>query len=140
MTFINTFQFQMISVITSAVIILGSKMEDNVAVVSCISIFARYNDSELTHLAGSLLPEDGVRPTYAQLYIYDPEEAYRYQIARNENLSLNTMNMLQQIMRIHNTYNSLYQHAYEILERYDAPDYSIKLCVLPGNDPRRSWY
>ena len=47
------------------------------------------------------------------------------------------MNTLQQIMRIHNTYNSLYQHAYEILERYDAPDYSIKLCVLPGNDPRR---
>jgi len=32
---------------------------------------------ELTHLAGSLLPEEGVRPMYAQLYIYDPEEAYR---------------------------------------------------------------
>jgi len=47
------------------------------------------------------------------------------------------MNILQQIMKIHNTYNSLYQHAYEILERYNAPDYSIKLCVLPGNDPRR---
>ena len=31
---------------------------------------------ELTHLTGSLLPEEGVRPTYAQLYIYDPEEAY----------------------------------------------------------------
>ena len=27
-------------------------------------------------------------------------------------------------------------HAYEILCMYDGPDYMVRLCVAPGNDPR----
>lgn len=92
---------------------------------------------ELTHLTGSLLPEEGVPPTYAQLYIHDSQDAYRCRITRNDNLSLNTLNSLQQIMKVYNAYTPLYQHAYEILRHYDAPDYSIKLCVLPEKDHRR---
>ena len=92
---------------------------------------------ELRHLSGSLLPEESARPSYLQLYIIDPHEAYQHRIVRNENLSLGTMRSLQQIMWNHNVYTRIYQHAYEVLRLYDAPDYTVKLCVLPGNDPRR---
>jgi Helitron helicase-like domain at N-terminus len=92
---------------------------------------------KLKHLSGSLLPEESVPPSYSQLYIVDPHEAYRCRISRNENLSLQTMQVLQQVMRDYNIYTPIYQHAYEILQIYDAPDYTVKLCVVPGNDPRR---
>jgi hypothetical protein len=92
---------------------------------------------ELRHLSGSLLPEESEVPCYSQLYIYDPDMAYRYRISRNDNLSLNTMRSLQQVMSAYNAYTPIYQHAYEVLRRYDAPDYTVKLCVVPGNDPRR---
>jgi hypothetical protein len=35
---------------------------------------------ELSHLAGSLLPPDGVPPVYSQLYIYDPQAALDYRL------------------------------------------------------------
>ena len=92
---------------------------------------------ELRHLSGSLLPEESARPCYSQLYIYDPHMAYQHRISRNENLSLNTMRILQRIMWDYNAYTPIYQHAYEVLQMYDAPDYTVKLCVVPGHDPRR---
>ena len=92
---------------------------------------------ELRHFSGSLLPEEPDPPSYSQLYIVDPHEAYQRRIFRNENLSLNTTHMLQQLMIDHNPYTPIYQHAYEILQFYDAPDYTVKLCVVPGHDPRR---
>ena len=46
------------------------------------------------------------------------------------------MQILQRVMRDHNVYTPIYQHTYEILQMYDTPDYTVKLCVIPGN-PRR---
>jgi hypothetical protein len=92
---------------------------------------------ELRHLSGSLLPEDSEAPKYSQLYVYDPDMAYRYRISRNENLSLKTMQVLQGVMADHNAYSPIYRHAYEVLQTYNAPDYTVRLCVVPGNDPRR---
>ena len=92
---------------------------------------------ELTHLSGSLLPERGQPASYAQLYVYDPHAAYCFRVIRNENLSLATLASLQHVLRVHHKYSHLYQHAYEVLQQYDNPDCYMKLCVLPGNDPRR---
>ena len=92
---------------------------------------------ELRHLSGSLLPQESHRPSYSQLYIYDPHEAFQQRVFRNENLSLNTMRVLQGVIHDHNPYASIYQHAFEVLQIYDAPDYTVKLCVVPGHDPRR---
>ena len=47
------------------------------------------------------------------------------------------MHTLQRLMLDYNAYTPIYQHAYEVLQTYDTPDYTVKLCVLPGNDPRR---
>lgn len=92
---------------------------------------------ELRHLSGSLLPEESSHPRYSQLYVYDPHAAYGYRVARNENLSLNTMRLLQCVMYDHNNYTPLYQHAHEILSLHGTQDYTVRLCVAPGNDPRR---
>ena len=35
-----------------------------------------------------------------------------------------------------NLYSQLYQHAHEVLQHYNGHDLFVKLCVLPGNDPR----
>ena len=91
---------------------------------------------ELRHLSGSLLPEDSQSPSYSQLYIYDPNMAYRYRISHNKNLSLNTIQSFQHMMWTYNAYTPVYQHAHEVLQMYDAPDYTVKLCVAPGNDLR----
>ena len=92
---------------------------------------------ELKHLSGSLLPEESARPSYAQLYVVDPHEAYRHRVFRNKNLSLNTLHILQRVLSAHHIYTPIYRHAHEILQMYDAPDYTVNLCVVPGNDPHR---
>ncbi|KAG2126794.1 hypothetical protein DEU56DRAFT_742781, partial [Suillus clintonianus] len=54
----------------------------------------------LHHLMGSLIPEAGVRPSYAQLYIYDPEEATNIRAMRPENEGLNrhTLRLLHDML------------------------------------------
>ena len=41
---------------------------------------------------------------------------------------------LQHVMSDYNAYTPIYQHAYEV-QMYDTPNYTVKLCVIPGNDP-----
>jgi hypothetical protein len=92
---------------------------------------------ELTHLSGSLLPERGQPASYAQLYVYDPQAAYRCRVTRNDNLSLSTLVSLQHVLRVHHKYSHIYRHAHEVLQQYDSPTCYMKLCVLPQNDSRR---
>lgn len=47
------------------------------------------------------------------------------------------MLVLQRVMCDYNAYTPIYRHAHEILQIFNAPDYTVKLCVVPGNDPRR---
>jgi len=42
----------------------------------------------LSHLAGSLLPQEGESPVYAQLYIYDPAEALDHRMRHDANQGL----------------------------------------------------
>ncbi|KAJ3717808.1 hypothetical protein C8R42DRAFT_586376, partial [Lentinula raphanica] len=93
---------------------------------------------ELKHYSGSLLPREGKAPSYAQLYILDPHAALAYRMHRNGNLRRDTMENLQTMLQMVNPYTQLYQHAYEVLcEHPQAPDLSISLRLLPGQDRRR---
>ena len=49
---------------------------------------------ELKHLSGSLLPRESHAPTYAQLYVLDPQAALKYRMHRNSNLDQSIMNAL----------------------------------------------
>jgi hypothetical protein len=80
---------------------------------------------ELKHWSGSLLPQKGQTPSYAQLYIYDPKSAMTYWMNRNQGLRRDTMQLLQQLLLNNNAYASIYQHAFENLNLFDSPDYSV---------------
>ncbi|KAF8348758.1 hypothetical protein F5887DRAFT_879745, partial [Amanita rubescens] len=96
---------------------------------------------ELAHWSGSLLPEPGRPPIYAQLYIYDPRSAVAQHIANNSERSAlhsDTMEILEGLLRANHQYAPLYLHAHEVLAQYpDTSDVSVRLRVAPGTDTRR---
>ena len=51
---------------------------------------------------------------------------------RNPHLHHDTMQLLQDLLLHINGYASIYRHAFEILELFDAPDFSIRLSPAPG--------
>lgn len=93
---------------------------------------------ELCHRAGSLLPEPGQSPSYAQLYIHDPRAASRYRASRNGNVREDTLQLLENTLRASHFYARYYQHAYGILrDQDDAPDLAIRLQCKQNQDPWR---
>ena len=53
---------------------------------------------EVCHRVGSLLPVEGQRPVYSQLYIYDPHDALEHRTSRNENLRESTLASIQTVV------------------------------------------
>ncbi|EIW56296.1 uncharacterized protein TRAVEDRAFT_150795, partial [Trametes versicolor FP-101664 SS1] len=92
---------------------------------------------ELHHLMGSLLPVPGVTPSYAQLYVYDPDEALQVRVHRNPNLSADILTSLESLLRVHHRYAAVYQHAHEILTREESDDALLCLRFDPATDRRR---
>ncbi|KAF8448844.1 hypothetical protein L210DRAFT_3339939, partial [Boletus edulis BED1] len=69
----------------------------------------------LHHLMGALIPPDGLEPSYAQLYIYDPEEATNRRIQRNPQLDGAILLDLHTTLRDIHPYAPLYKQVYEIM-------------------------
>ncbi|PCH37231.1 hypothetical protein WOLCODRAFT_83851, partial [Wolfiporia cocos MD-104 SS10] len=71
----------------------------------------------LYHKMGSLLPPEGLQPSYAQLYIHDPQAALDARNMRNHNLDLGIMPSEKPLLRVHhNPFVPLYHCAFEILQ------------------------
>src|SRR5260370_4053413 len=88
---------------------------------------------ELCHPVGSLQPEDGEPPAFAQLYIYDSDAALRQRMNRDSNLHQDTMSDLQTMLLSHHRYAGQFHHAPDILRGHpDGPDASVRLRVFPG--------
>ena len=93
---------------------------------------------ELCHLIGSLRPNEGKPPAYAQLYIYDTRLALAQRLNRNDNLVPHTMHSLQSMLLQSHRYANEFRHAHEILQQYpDSSDADIRIRVMPGHDQRR---
>jgi hypothetical protein len=91
----------------------------------------------LYHRIGSLIPCEGITPSYAQLYIYDPHDAYNFRMTCNQNLSPNTMLALQSMLLISHQYATIYWHAYEILQSEGATELWLSLHQDSSKDRRR---
>ncbi len=92
---------------------------------------------ELHHRMGSLLPEEGGKLSYAQLYIHDPVEALHMRNRRNPNLNPEIMSQLQDLMQDVNPYVALYCHAYLIMKEKpheEYPNIEVRLHVGDGTD------
>ncbi|KZP20021.1 hypothetical protein FIBSPDRAFT_708719, partial [Athelia psychrophila] len=93
---------------------------------------------QLCHRAGTLLPQPGHVPSYAQLYIHDPRAALQYHQDCNGRVREDTMQILQNVISASHYYTHLYKHAHEVLrEHEDVPDVSIRLRCAPNQDRRR---
>lgn len=88
------------------------------------------------HRAGSLLPTER-NPKYAQLYFYDPDEALRYRMDRNEKLNPATMAYLQDMLVHTNRYTRIFLHSLEILTSTPSIDLQIRIVADPSTDLRR---
>jgi len=91
----------------------------------------------LSHRIGSLLHPSDQSPVYAQLYIYDPDEALNYHMNNQINAGLKRTVMcdLQDMIHHHHYEVTLYKQALELTR--DMPqDHQCKISLqyLPGTD------
>ena len=92
---------------------------------------------ELCHLSGALAPLDGQQPRYAQLYVYEPQEALAMQMNMNVDLQPDVMESLQALLHTSHQYAEMYRHAYEILQAYGpTEDATVCLCLTAFTDCR----
>src|SRR6266446_863895 len=96
---------------------------------------------QLSHLAGSLLPAEGVAPRYAQLYIHDSDVAFNHRVQHHANAQLNpqTLRTLQDMLYRSHSAVQLYQQAYE-LTRDMAPEQQCRIALrFQDNTDRRRY-
>ena len=84
---------------------------------------------ELCHHLGSLFPHHGDRPSYAQLYIYDPQDALDHRMQRNATLDPIIMEHLQNLILTNHRWAHIFKHAMKVFEETPCEDISIQLAV-----------
>ncbi|KAF9777699.1 hypothetical protein BJ322DRAFT_522135 [Thelephora terrestris] len=92
---------------------------------------------ELRHQLGSLFPRRGDRPSYAQLYIYDPHEALDHRMQRNTTLDPIVMEYLQNLILTNHRWAQIFKHAMEVFDSSGCEDVSIQLTANKNRDRRR---
>ena len=79
---------------------------------------------------GTLLPPDGQEPSYAQLYIYGPQEATDRHTQRNPDLSGPILLDLHTMLRDIHPYSAVYKQAYEIMREKPLINTQMCKCVF----------
>jgi hypothetical protein len=92
---------------------VGANLDTNVAQLGNYTYCLR---SELYHRMGSLLPQPGEAPKFAQLYISDPHAELDGQMGNFGDLNRDIMQSLQTMLHECNPYASIYQTAMERLQ------------------------
>lgn len=93
---------------------------------------------ELHHYSGALSTSEHRTPRYAQVYIYEPKAALDHRMQLNADLDRATMDGLQRMLNSSHPYVTIYRHAYQVLNGYNASnDVQVRLRLQPGHDPRR---
>ena len=102
---------------------LGCKIDDNVNRNGAGPWVFKVH-GQLSHKAGSLLPNDGETPLYSQLYIYDGGEALDYRMGHvaNRDLDRGTMQILQDTLHNHHPGVAMYKQALELTAHMPAED------------------
>ncbi|ETW84686.1 hypothetical protein HETIRDRAFT_314300, partial [Heterobasidion irregulare TC 32-1] len=117
---------------------IAAKLSDHVTTTSGPYAFKIHG--ELYHQMGTLLPPNHLRPSYAQLYVIDPQAALNERNNANPNLKSEIMNNLQDMFHEHNPYVPLYRHAYQIMADKNPGErdkLAARIAVLPNTDHRR---
>lgn len=113
-------------------------VNDNVVAGSGPYSFRLHGD--LYHKMGALLPQEGVRPSYAQLYINDPHAALQARNTRNQNLNPMIMTELQAMFNDTHPYVPLYKQAYQVMMEKppnEQANVQARIILQASDDPRR---
>ena len=97
-------------------------------------------EGQLNHLAGSLLPAEGVAPVYAQLYIHDSDVALQHRMQNTHNRHLNPMVLsdLHNMLENQHPGVQLYKQAYTLTRDMPPEDQCrIALRFQENTDRRR---
>src|SRR5271156_695035 len=119
---------------------LGVKIDSSVTGAPGGPFSFRIN-GELHHRMGSLLPEDGSLPRYAQLYVHGGFQAtLDNRLRNNPNLHVTIMTQLQAMLHQTHPYVPLFKHAYQIMAELppeEQGDVQVNLHVEQSADKRR---
>jgi len=86
---------------------------------------------------GSLIPAEGREPSYAQLYIYDPQEATDRRTRRNPQLLCAVLQELHDMLANLHPYVQVYKQAYQVMQEKPPEqhtDVRVQLHFSPGTD------
>jgi len=113
----------------------GAKVSDRIA--SGVQSFTVCG--KVHHRMGPLLPEQGARPAFAQLYILDPDAANSRRLEIFPDLSREVLDKLDQMLRQHNGFVSIFERAVQTSNQENKPELKLVLnadmTTVP--DPRR---
>jgi hypothetical protein len=116
---------------------LGVKLDQRI--IRSTGPYAFKIHGALSHRLGGLLPLEN-EPAFAQLYIYDPNEALSHRQRGYNDLLPGVLGDLQNILYAINPYVPLYRQAYEILSskpREEQDGCAAQIVVAPNTDIRR---
>jgi hypothetical protein len=93
----------------------------------------RYN---IQHRFGPLMASGNQAPWYAQLYFFDPEGALHQRVQNNNNLSVQTLQVLRDTLNHTNPYSSLLLQAFHDVQQNPGQQASMRLLAHPSKDRR----
>lgn len=96
-------------------------------------------NGEIYHWHGTLIPDEGEAPSYAQLYFYDAATATNACLGHNANAHLQwgILTNIHQTLLEYNHIARAYLHAKELLQNVPHADVSMQLNITHGTDLRR---
>ena len=91
------------------------------------------------HRTGFLLPEEGQDPKYAQVYLYDQNEAAQVRKANvyNQGLDASVLDDFQAMLDRVSPYVRVYRSMREIVAEHAPAEVGLGIAATPGSDMRR---
>ncbi|GAU50219.1 hypothetical protein TSUD_408980 [Trifolium subterraneum] len=94
---------------------------------------------QVCHRIGSLLPEEGDQPKFAQLYIYDTENEVRNRMQNfrsNKEIDEEIVNKLKSMLDEHNVHAKAFRMARDLLQNNQVQDLKLQLIADRKTDGR----
>jgi len=80
---------------------------------------------QVYHFIGSLLPNEGEAPKFAQLYIYDTENEMNNRLNIMQNVDVTILQNLQNMLDVANPYIQVFRQARDIIQASETSDVSM---------------
>ncbi|XP_019413906.1 PREDICTED: uncharacterized protein LOC109325794 [Lupinus angustifolius] len=111
---------------------LGVHLDNNLATTGR-GIYTFRAQGSIYHNIGGLHPNEGDRPRFLQLYIYDTDHELQNRMLENPQLHENVVSKLQHILHLHNPFVNVFR---QLASRTDVHQCSLIIRERPANQPQ----